>query len=329
MSVFGILISVGISLVAILVFRFVDRNERSLEKAKKYINRQREELESQLASQINRLEKEYNEVDVKQSQAVATVKNLELQIEKFNAITDQFTSRIEAVDNIGSQIEGYDKTLNQLVEMSANLEENLRRIGAESAIVDKIDKQMQSYKKNMAELERRILKISEDFSVENGNQLKQMGAELLKRFQEQIQDMEVTTAGLVEKNEAVLQHIQSDVAAVYANAAQRAQALEDETFILLKNRTQENISQLQRAFEDALVSIRNETSEKTDSLHDEIVSEISNLHGILEEKSTELDSLWNDIRGDVSEKASSSASRSCSGSVIPSLFSNTSPPSTK
>ena len=52
----------------------------------------------------------------------------------------------------------------------------------------------------MAELERRILKISEDFSVENGNQLKQMGAELLKRFQEQIQDMEVTTAGLVEKN---------------------------------------------------------------------------------------------------------------------------------
>ena len=35
MSVFGILIPVGISLVAILVFRFVDRNERSLENCEK------------------------------------------------------------------------------------------------------------------------------------------------------------------------------------------------------------------------------------------------------------------------------------------------------
>ena len=115
MTIFGILISVGISLVFSLALRYMDRDNRSLDKVKKYIGIQKDDLDEKFNSQISRLKGEYNEVEVKQAQAIATVRNLELKIDEFDQLTKEFDNRIQAVDTIDSKITAYDKTLQQLV----------------------------------------------------------------------------------------------------------------------------------------------------------------------------------------------------------------------
>ena len=178
MSIFGILISVGVSFVFTLALRYVDRDNRSLDKVKKYIGIQKEDLDEKFNGHIARLKNEYNEVEVKQTQAIATVRNLEDKIGEFDQLTHEFDTRIQAVDAIDSKISAYDETLRQLVEMTANLEENMRRVGAESSVVDKLEKQMVVYQKNVSAIEGRISRLTADFAEENGKQLKQMGLHL-------------------------------------------------------------------------------------------------------------------------------------------------------
>ena len=308
MTIFGILISVGISLVFSLALRYMDRDNRSLDKVKKYIGIQKDDLDEKFNSQISRLKGEYNEVEVKQAQAIATVRNLELKIDEFDQLTKEFDNRIQAVDTIDSKITAYDKTLQQLVDMTADLEENMRRVGAETAVVDKLEKQMGLYQKSVHTLEGRISKLTADFAEKNGEQLKQMGKELLNRFNDQVQQLENSTEESLAKNQQVLQHINDSVADIYSNAAQKAQSLEDQSFIQLQNRTQENITQLQRAFDQALEKLNEDTNLRVDNLQDYLSSQIVSLQGELDERTAALEQLSSKLAEESSDNSRTLAS---------------------
>ncbi len=303
MSIFGILISVGVSFVFTLALRYVDRDNRSLDKVKKYIGIQKEDLDEKFNGHIARLKNEYNEVEVKQTQAIATVRNLEDKIGEFDQLTHEFDTRIQAVDAIDSKISAYDETLRQLVEMTANLEENMRRVGAESSVVDKLEKQMVVYQKNVSAIEGRISRLTADFAEENGKQLKQMGAELLKRFSEQVEELEASTEDAVTRNEDALRHISETVADIYSNAARKAQSLEDQSFVQLQDRTQQNINELQRAFDEALEKLNDDTNVRVDNLQDYLTSQVASLRGDLDERSAELGRLSSQLAQEASSNS--------------------------
>ena len=286
----------------------MDRDNRSLDKVKKYIGIQKDDLDEKFNSQISRLKGEYNEVEVKQAQAIATVRNLELKIDEFDQLTKEFDNRIQAVDTIDSKITAYDKTLQQLVDMTADLEENMRRVGAETAVVDKLEKQMGLYQKSVHTLEGRISKLTADFAEKNGEQLKQMGKELLNRFNDQVQQLENSTEESLAKNQQVLQHINDSVADIYSNAAQKAQSLEDQSFIQLQNRTQENITQLQRAFDQALEKLNEDTNLRVDNLQDYLSSQIVSLQGELDERTAALEQLSSKLAEESSDNSRTLAS---------------------
>ncbi|MBQ7365969.1 MAG: hypothetical protein IJW57_01955, partial [Spirochaetaceae bacterium] len=286
----------------------MDRDNRSLDKVKKYIGIQKDDLDQKFNEQIARLKSEYNEVEVRQSQAIATVRNLNDKIGEFDQLTKEFDNRIQAVDTIDSKITAYDKTLQQLVDMTADLEENMRRVGAETAVVDKLEKQMGLYQKNVHTLEGRISKLTADFAEKNGEQLKQMGKELLKRFNEKVQQLEISTEESLEKNQQVLQHINDSVADIYSNAAQKAQSLEDQSFLQLQNRTQENITQLQHAFDEALEKLNDDTSIRVENLQEYLTSQVANLRGELDERTASLEQLSSQLAEETSGNSKTLAS---------------------
>ncbi|MBQ8385548.1 MAG: hypothetical protein IJX45_09975, partial [Spirochaetaceae bacterium] len=286
----------------------MDRDNRSLDKVKKYIGIQKDDLDQKFNEQISRLKSEYNEVEVRQTQAIATVRNLNDKIGEFDQLTKEFDNRIQAVDTIDSKITAYDKTLQQLVDMTADLEENMRRVGAETAVVDKLEKQMGLYQKNVHTLEGRISKLTADFAEKNGEQLKQMGKELLNRFNEKVQQLEISTEESLEKNQQVLQHINDSVADIYSNAAQKAQSLEDQSFLQLQNRTQENITQLQHAFDEALEKLNDDTSIRVENLQEYLTSQVANLRGELDERTASLEQLSSQLAEETSGNSRTLAS---------------------
>ena len=55
MDVLGVLISISISAIIILAFRYSDRNSRSIEKAKKYIDGEKDKIDAEFNKQVQQL----------------------------------------------------------------------------------------------------------------------------------------------------------------------------------------------------------------------------------------------------------------------------------
>ena len=71
-----VLISLLVSLVVVCGFRYLDRNNRSVEKVKKYTDKIKAEFDDYFGSQQQELKNKALDLDVQKTQAIASVKSL-------------------------------------------------------------------------------------------------------------------------------------------------------------------------------------------------------------------------------------------------------------
>ena len=81
-----------------LIVRYNDRSNRSVDLAKKYVNRVIGDIEAEFKNQTDQLKAVMTDVSQEKAHAIATVNSLKKQIAEFEEITKNFSTRIEAVD---------------------------------------------------------------------------------------------------------------------------------------------------------------------------------------------------------------------------------------
>ena len=126
--VIAILVSTVISLGIALYFRGLNKNEDPLEKINKYANKRQEDLlklYKEIQGKFNAIMSEFT---AQQTQANAAVKLLKQQNEEFNGKMQTFSQSIEAVKSIKAQIDNYAKVLDELNQMTENVEEKWKRL---------------------------------------------------------------------------------------------------------------------------------------------------------------------------------------------------------
>ena len=72
-----VLISLLVSLVVVCGFRYLDRNNRSVEKVKKYTDKIKAEFDTYFGSQQQELKNKALDLEVQKTQAIASVKSLQ------------------------------------------------------------------------------------------------------------------------------------------------------------------------------------------------------------------------------------------------------------
>ena len=72
-----VLISLLVSFVVVCAFRYLDRNNRSVEKVKKYTDKIKAEFDTYFGSQQQELKNKALDLDVQKTQAIASVKSLQ------------------------------------------------------------------------------------------------------------------------------------------------------------------------------------------------------------------------------------------------------------
>ena len=87
------ILTVAVCLAVVLVFRQLDKNNRSLEKVKKFTDKIIADLGEYLKNRETQVKNAGVELDVKQSQAVAAVKRLEQNIAVFENRSAEFTKQ--------------------------------------------------------------------------------------------------------------------------------------------------------------------------------------------------------------------------------------------
>lgn len=241
----GNILTLCISIVLIIIFRQMDRNNRSIEKAKKFGDKLKDDLDSYIKARTSSLDEASVALDVQQAKAVAAVKRLEEIRADIQAKEASLLERNKAVESFGKQIEAYDATIRQLMEMSAHAEDNLTRITSESDFADSLGKKLLASQRQLQEISERIPALTADFTRQNQASLQAIHQETLEKMGSTIADLERKIANAHQSGSQIVSQASEKLKELYqkayTEAAKRADSLEDTAFQKLKEQANERL----------------------------------------------------------------------------------------
>ena len=289
------IITAAVCLIMLIVFRRLDKKNRSIEKVKKFTDKILADFEDTFKNRVMQLENAGSELDVKQIQALAAVKKLEQEKTHFEESAADFSARTAQLDDIKNRILSYENVINELLEMTERVEENLEKIRKHSAFVDKTAKIISEQQKRLDETEKRIPAILSDFQKQNTERLGTLGAEYTAALDRRFADLEMLAEAAVDKNQQLLDEIQTVFDESLSRAREKADALEEGVFETLK----ENTLKREEAFEALL---ERSTRDLTDYIDREKENLSADLLEKMEKTKKDTDDLYEQFRTE-SDKA--------------------------
>jgi len=216
---FGNLLSIIIVLVVLIIYRQIDRNNRSLEKVKRFSDKMKDELASSVEEKTAEMKNLAIELKVNMKAGKEVLKRV-------REVEGGLSERAVGIDEIRKKIDSYDHALEELVGMTSRVDENLKRIQSESLFVDKVGKRITAASERLEKVEQEITHVSEKFRQENHKGLKSLRDEIVKSTEQRIREM----AGTVQTSEKKVK----DFGIYVARLESRAEAMQNEVLEGLK-----------------------------------------------------------------------------------------------
>lgn len=158
---FGDAITLLVVLAVVLVFRQLDRNNRSLEKVKRYGDRVMQTLSAFVEKKNSEITDLAIEVQVSVKQGKELLRSVREVQEELVARSRDLEERSAEIEAIRSRIDGYDTALAELVKMSERVDDKLRRLRGEDERLRRVDQQRSALLERMAGLNSTATSIEE------------------------------------------------------------------------------------------------------------------------------------------------------------------------
>ena len=265
------ILTAAVCFAMLLVFRQLDKNNRSIEKVKKFTDKVLADFDAYFKDRIIQMKNAGVELDVKQSQAVAAVKRLEQNSSAFEARSAEFGAHISVLDDIKKRVLSYEALIKDLFEMSSKVEENLEKIHKQSDFIDKTFKLLSDQQKRLGEIEKKIPQLLLDFEKQNAEYIGRAGVEYTAALDRRFADLETLADAATDKNQQLLEQINEVFEESLSRAAQKADSLEDDVFA----RLQENTRQRAEEFENLLNRSTQDLTEYIDREKTEIENDLA------------------------------------------------------
>ena len=193
-------ITLMLSLMLILFFRQMDKNSRSIEKAKKYGDRVKDEIEGFVKERTQNLRDAAIELDAKLSQAIAAVNRLDSIYNDFMKKSDVITARSSSIDAIEKNVAGAEETIKTVMDMAALAEKNLARVSQESDFVDSLAKKITDARSELNHISKLIPEMQDSFYKQNREHLQMIEEQLTAGFNNTINAFENRVTGAEKKS---------------------------------------------------------------------------------------------------------------------------------
>jgi len=189
----------------------MDRRSRILEKIRKYADKLREDLSAFVEEREGLVKNLGIELKVEQDSA----RELMNRIQKSN---EDLAEKASTADRIDKRLDTYDASLEELVRMTARVQENLNRIREESAFVDGAYKRVTEAKTALESLENNLETIEIRLRQDNIGALKTSSEEVIAEAKQTVSDLraqaEVIERKVEEHRDAVDKTEQARAAAL-------------------------------------------------------------------------------------------------------------------
>jgi chromosome segregation ATPase len=265
----GNLLTLGIVALVLVLYRQLDRNNRSLDKMRKYGDRLKEELSAFVLEKESAVKDYAVELDVHQKSAKELMKRVHLTDEELAA-------KAEAVSRIDERIGAYDTALEELVRMTARVQENLTRIREESAFVESVGKRLSEAVHKITSIEKTLSDLELRFERENAESLEKTSESLVAAVRSTVSDLQATAETMerqVEDHREAVLKIEEERAASLARdmeiinktlkeaverAGARADKMEEAALVKLRDQALERVQNMKSTVEEKLKSYQDD-----------------------------------------------------------------------
>jgi DNA repair exonuclease SbcCD ATPase subunit len=180
MSIFiTIFIAVSINIFILIMYRQLDRNNRSLNKVKRYADMVKDKLSDFVESKTG----EINNLAIELQVNLKTGKEI---LNRLKGGSDELQDKIGIIEDVKKRLNTYDTTINELTEMTEKVDENLKRIHGESEFVDGLGKRLKDASTQMYRIEKRIPGLVDEWSQLNREQLEKAAAGMKAGIEEKL-----------------------------------------------------------------------------------------------------------------------------------------------
>jgi DNA repair exonuclease SbcCD ATPase subunit len=246
---------------------------------RKYSDKLKDDLAAYAAEKEEAVKSYGLSLDVEQQAARELMKRLLLSDQELSA-------KAATLATIDERISQYDHSLEELVNMTARVQENLDRLREESQFVEGTFSQVKGLREKLGTLEKDLGKIEQRFQRENAEALEQTREDFAASFKSTLQDLE-TQAEIIERKvedhrEAVdrieaereerLQEgeafIKNTLARSLEEAGRQADTLEDAALAKLQEQAQDRVEKLKLSLEEKIKTYQESAKTRTLELQD-------------------------------------------------------------
>ncbi|NNM67759.1 MAG: hypothetical protein HKM06_07105 [Spirochaetales bacterium] len=189
----GFFVILGLVFVILIVYRQLDKNNRSLEKIRKYADTVRHDLGTFVEERTEALKDFETELKVHDKTAVEILRRIQ-------SVEERLLTRAPEIEELQTRLDRYAASVQDLDTLSSRVDENLARLQNESEFVDKVGRRVKLSTEQMDAIEASLVKIHDEFQAQNHLEVQSLKQEVLKTFEEQ-------TLAYVEKINSARQQV--------------------------------------------------------------------------------------------------------------------------
>ncbi|MCD6120637.1 MAG: hypothetical protein J7K04_02220 [Spirochaetales bacterium] len=176
----GNLITFLTVLLIILIYRQIDKGNRSLEKVKKYSDR----VVQNLSKFVDEKTSEIKDLSIELQVNLKTGKEM---LRRVREVEDGLNARSDDIVKIEKRLSEYDKALKELIQMTGRVDENMRRVHEESQFVEGVNRRIKELGIQVVKLEKAVPSISTRIEESNRKELELIRDELTEGITEKIE----------------------------------------------------------------------------------------------------------------------------------------------
>jgi hypothetical protein len=277
----GNLITLGIVGITLVIFRQFDRNNRGLEKVRKYAEKLKEDLAAFVSDKEAAVRDYSTLLDVKQQSAKELMNRIQ-------TTDEELAIKIEAVNKIDERLNIYDGTLAELTRMTGRVQENINWIKDKWPFVDSAHKRISDAKEKVETVERLLEALQDHFERENAIALEKiaqnMTADTLAKLMElrsaatDIERQVLESRAVIEQaDQERAERIVQDTEAInktltdaLERVAASADSMEEAILLKLKEQAIERIQQLQANIEERFKTYQENSRAQLDEFQKEV-----------------------------------------------------------
>lgn len=307
MSLFLHLITLLICIAIIIGFRQSDKNNRSIEKARRFGDKIKDDLNSFINEKKVILTDLTAELSAHQNKAIVTVKRLDDVYKQFLDNTAAIENRTAAIQEIDKYIAKSDQTIQKLMDMTALAEKNLTSISGEADFVESLAREISSSKKELADITKQIPELQNKFIEMAEESLEEYKREILDNIHTSISDVENRLSFAQKSADDILEQTSLKLTELYeelyASAADRASSLQDLAFTKLQEQTAEKITGYKRELEETTGYITlhlNEKLQEAKQIADSFKTDLEkNSNGYAEKINSDFSGFQQNVQGKI------------------------------